>query len=430
MRNMVIAVLLMGVILFISIPRFEAYEPINVMMNDYQVDMSAPVQIKDETAMIPMRVIYEELGADVKWDQSSKSVTAAKGNDVITVSIGSHTALLNGSETTLTIAPYAYQQRTYVPLRFVSESLGASVRWDQSANTIYIESHEALTPSAQEFELKVGGIQLADSTETVEQILGTPVEQVASSYSFSWNVYHEGFKQYMQVGLENGSVTALYTNDFSLIGSDNKVPNYTKEQVRSILGSPLSMIRKGDKTYRAGGANQDVFDHKGAYVTVFYDKQRNDQATAIQIVKKEAELEKAGYVGTDPASKISDYERQLFLLTNAVRVREGERALNWNESVSDVARAHSEDMAENKYFNHLNQANESPFDRLDRAGIKYTQAGENLAFSHSDAIYAHEALWNSSGHRSNTLGTIFKQAGVGVAWNGETPYYTINFLNP
>ncbi|MCM3489978.1 stalk domain-containing protein [Alkalihalophilus marmarensis] len=430
MKRVLMFLLFIVIVFLVHNPTAGAYQPINVMMNDHQLDMNAPVQLQKGTTMVPMRIIFEELGANIKWDQATRTVTATREGTEILLTIGSHTALVNGENKTLASAPYVYQQRTYVPLRFVSESLGAMVRWDQETRTVYIESNDKLTPSAQEIKLEVGNIQLGDTMDQVESLLGGSLEQLASSYSFDWHVYHEGYDHYMQIGIDKNEVTALYTNHISMIGSNNEKSTYTREQVRNLLGTPLQTIKKGEKVYRIDGSNRDTFDHKGAYVTVFYDKQRSDQATAIQIVKKEAELEKAGYVGADPAAKISDYERQLFLLTNAVRVREGEKALSWNDSVSNVARDHSEDMAENRYFNHFNQANETPFDRLDRAGIKYSQAGENLAFSHSDAIYAHEALWNSAGHRSNTLGTTFKQAGVGVAWNGETPYYTINFLNP
>jgi uncharacterized protein YkwD len=87
-------------------------------------------------------------------------------------------------------------------------------------------------------------------------------------------------------------------------------------------------------------------------------------------------------------------------------------------------------MAENGYFSHINLQGKSPFDRMDANGLIYRQAAENIACGQFNAIFAHEAWMNSSGHRSNILGECSK-LGVGISFGGTYKvYYTQTFFSP
>lgn len=88
--------------------------------------------------MVPMRKIFEALGATIDWDAPSQTVTATKGNTEIKITIGSETAYINGSSINVTPAAIMVEGRTMVPLRFVSEALGATVQWDSSTRTVTI----------------------------------------------------------------------------------------------------------------------------------------------------------------------------------------------------------------------------------------------------------------------------------------------------
>jgi uncharacterized protein YkwD len=110
----------------------------------------------------------------------------------------------------------------------------------------------------------------------------------------------------------------------------------------------------------------------------------------------------------DPAA-----ERQMFDLVNEERTSRGLKALIWDESLVPIARAHSEEMFRLKYFSHQSPVNGSPFDRLKAAGIKYSLAGENLAYAQSVTV-AHRGLMESQGHRENILRAEFVRIGIGV----------------
>jgi uncharacterized membrane protein required for colicin V production len=123
-------------------------------------------------------------------------------------------------------------------------------------------------------------------------------------------------------------------------------------------------------------------------------------------------------------------ERQLFDLVNDERTQRGIGALQWDDRVLPVARAHSEEMFRLKYFSHESPVTGSPFDRLKAAQITYSRAGENLAYAQSVAV-AHRALMDSPGHRENILRPEFTRIAIGVINAGiYGRMFTQLFLTP
>ncbi len=104
-------------------------------------------------------------------------------------------------------------------------------------------------------------------------------------------------------------------------------------------------------------------------------------------------------------------------LINDERAKVGLHALIWDEELADVARAHSKDMFARGYFSHTNPDGLSPFDRIDRAGIDFKAAGENLAYA-ANVELAHNGLMRSEGHRANILEVDFGRVGIGVIDGG------------
>lgn len=90
--------------------------------------------------MIPLRGVLEQLGADVRWLSSEQTVLASKGNTHIRLPIGSHYATVNDKEIYLDAPAMTSQGSTMVPLRFVSEALGADVKWEEATMTASIET--------------------------------------------------------------------------------------------------------------------------------------------------------------------------------------------------------------------------------------------------------------------------------------------------
>ena len=110
-------------------------------------------------------------------------------------------------------------------------------------------------------------------------------------------------------------------------------------------------------------------------------------------------------------------EQEMLKLVNKERLSAGLEPVLFDESLTKLARAHSEDMFRKGYFSHYSPEGASPFDRMDQAGIVYSFAGENLALAPSTSL-AMQGLMNSPGHRANILNTHFKKLGIGVIDGG------------
>lgn len=110
-------------------------------------------------------------------------------------------------------------------------------------------------------------------------------------------------------------------------------------------------------------------------------------------------------------------EQHMLELVNQERARAGSPPLEWDESIAEVARAHSRDMWERGYFSHINPDGKDPFDRMREQNIHFLAAGENIALAPTTAL-AHRGLMNSPGHRRNILDSNFRRVGIGVINGG------------
>lgn len=112
----------------------------NLVVDGTPVAADVPPVVVSDRTLVPVRALFESLGASVGWDESTQTATATKGTTVVSVQIGSTTALVNGTETALDVPAQTIEGRTMVPARFIAESLGASVTWEDATETVYIST--------------------------------------------------------------------------------------------------------------------------------------------------------------------------------------------------------------------------------------------------------------------------------------------------
>ncbi len=110
----------------------------NIFSNKANFKFDTPPVIKTGRTVIPVRAITRGFGADLNWDPETQEVTISKDNIIISLTIDSDTALVNGEEILLDSKAELMNNRTYVPLRFIMETLGLIVEWDDETNTIEI----------------------------------------------------------------------------------------------------------------------------------------------------------------------------------------------------------------------------------------------------------------------------------------------------
>lgn len=125
--------------------------PIHVVLNGAPLTFTGTQaqQIKGST-LVPMRGIFEALGATVKFDKATQTVYGQKGATAIILPLGALTATVNGQPQSLPLPAQLINGTTLVPLRFISQSLGASVGWNPATSTVTIQTvdpHLAALPT-------------------------------------------------------------------------------------------------------------------------------------------------------------------------------------------------------------------------------------------------------------------------------------------
>ncbi len=118
-----------------------------------------------------------------------------------------------------------------------------------------------------------------------------------------------------------------------------------------------------------------------------------------------------------PSAGLTAEESTMVNLVNQERTSRGIQPLSVNSTLVTLARMKSQDMVAKNYFDHTSPTYGSPFAMMQKYGVTYKTAGENLAGAGSVQT-AHQNLMNSAGHKANILNTSFNQVGIGIA-NGS-----------
>lgn len=134
-----------GIILFIVLcsllaPALKADAAPRVVVDGRTLHFAVAPVMERGSVLVPMRGVFEALGAAVEWAPGTQTITAVKGQTRVVLRIGSRKAYLDGRAMTLPAAPKLVRGATLVPLRFVGEALGADVNWDPAAGTVRIST--------------------------------------------------------------------------------------------------------------------------------------------------------------------------------------------------------------------------------------------------------------------------------------------------
>jgi uncharacterized YkwD family protein/spore coat assembly protein SafA len=120
---------------------------------------------------------------------------------------------------------------------------------------------------------------------------------------------------------------------------------------------------------------------------------------------------------------VKSLEQQVIDLVNQQRAWNGLPALKANWELCRVARYKSQDMIDKHYFDHQSPTYGSPFRMMESFGIRFSAAGENIAYGQKTPQAVMNDWMNSPGHRSNILNSTYNQIGVGAAKAANGTFY-------
>ena len=115
---------------------------VSVSVDGKKLDTDVAPVITDGRTLVPMRAIFEVLGADIEWDDAEKTVSATKNDTFIKLTVGKNEMTVNGRTVRLDVPATIRNGRTMVPIRAVSEALGVDVEWYSDVKTVAVNSKE------------------------------------------------------------------------------------------------------------------------------------------------------------------------------------------------------------------------------------------------------------------------------------------------
>jgi uncharacterized protein YkwD len=347
--------------------------------------------IENDRTLVPFRAIFEALSIEVGWNDVTKEITGTRGSTVIRLTVGSTNVLRNGWMMQMDVAPMIVNDRTMVPVRFIAESVGAKVDWDDVNQSITIR----YTPLHVNFDNI--HINIGDEKSRVYEQKGAADRVDPGHGDFYWYVYNRDYGRFLMVGFRNGAVAALYTNArwFTTGYAD--------------YGDTA-----GDTEY--GGW---LAPHHPV-VRVYRDSYRHDMAYAVLIVAADINLRR--WYDED---FYRAQELQTFDVTNAFRHINGLQTLVWDDLAALTARQHSADMANYNYFSHYSRDGSPPWDRFSRNSGRYRALAENLggqSFFPLSVTFFDNWINSQTGHREPILSRDYTRLGVGMAFNRNSRY--------
>lgn len=147
-----VVTLLLLMMLVVNSNAYATESKIAVYLDGNELTFDTPPIITDGTTLVPLRKIFETLGSQIQWDNTTRTVTATKGDVLITYKIGEKNGYKNGKTVMMEVPGVIFNGFTLVPLRFVSEALGASVAWNGETKRIDITHQENATAEVKATE--------------------------------------------------------------------------------------------------------------------------------------------------------------------------------------------------------------------------------------------------------------------------------------
>ena len=163
----------------------QSVRTVSLVLDGRTLETDIPAFILNGRTLVPVRVISEDLGASVTWKQETMQVQIENGRTSILLTIGSAEAMVNGQTVRLydgvpaTMARQDGLTRTMVPVRFVTEQLGASVEFDDAASAVQISAPQAPTYAVTAPRLQGGVVTVAADSAAELSVFTLPGRVVA-----------------------------------------------------------------------------------------------------------------------------------------------------------------------------------------------------------------------------------------------------------
>ncbi len=147
----IISLLLVAIFALVPLS-VSAESEITVLLDGVKVEFDQPPVIISDRTMVPVRAIYEALGADVEWDAATRTASGVKSGIRVSFTIDKPVVSINYNEKAIDAPAVIVSDRTLVPVRALAEGFGVTVDWDAETRTVILTSNDT-TNTITDFEV-------------------------------------------------------------------------------------------------------------------------------------------------------------------------------------------------------------------------------------------------------------------------------------
>ncbi|WP_273000113.1 stalk domain-containing protein [Hydrogenibacillus schlegelii] len=413
-----------------------AQSALTLKVDGRTLGLSAPPLIRHGRTYVPVKFISDALGYQTQWLGPTKEVRITGWGHELLLKIGEPVYTFNDRRLTSETSPFIEEDRTYVPLRLVAESFGADVSYDATTKTVEIR-RTALSDGKRSLWL---GLTESD----VERLLGAPDFRGVSRYGAQIWLYSDEPAGPLVVSLKNGQLVDLYTTNPSWESVGVRPQMRLTKAASSFSFQYRQLTFSVEQNMSTPTISKIVHGVQNGLLLAYIDQHAQANIIAVRLSSFDHSLTvplfNYRYEG-DPAnvrafqSFLSQQRRQsspkadetdariMAALINAFRKAHGLSTLLPDPKLDRVARLHSEEMTQHRYFDHVSKVTGKTLgDRLRDQGVPFSKAGENLAQT-DDILVSHVGLINSPGHRKNLLDPEWDRMGIGTSDRNTTQVF-------
>lgn len=146
-KRLAVLLCLAMIMAMFAVPAFAAEPAATIIIDGQTVSFDVPPANENGRLLVPLRAIFEKMGATVSWDAATSTASAVKGDKTVVIKIGSTEPTINGTVTKLDVAAKIVDGRTLAPMRFVCEAFGGTVSWDGATKTATVVSAGGAAPT-------------------------------------------------------------------------------------------------------------------------------------------------------------------------------------------------------------------------------------------------------------------------------------------
>ncbi|MFJ7186951.1 copper amine oxidase N-terminal domain-containing protein [Lysinibacillus xylanilyticus] len=245
MKKVFSGVFLAMILMLFSLPAYAANSTIKI--DGVVVTSDAAPETKNNRTMVPLRVISENLGATVNWQDSKVTLTNNKMQ--ITLQQNSNTVIKNGKTELLDVKPYLKNNRLFVPIRFIAETFGCQVNYQNSTVTVdtapLLINNVKVKATQYEYHMTMGGVVQQIQGNTYNKALykafvenkGNLVDAPAK-YSWQYDIDNPGsyykLGQYNFMSHENKSIQQFDLYSLNTAFPDEELKGYPEVLIHDV----------------------------------------------------------------------------------------------------------------------------------------------------------------------------------------------------